>query len=108
MVNWRIISKIAFAFGLIFIVFTVLASFINYELDKLQYSSAAPASFIDYSIITAMLPYLVLAVLSFAVYALSSRTTESEAQKEPEAQEKEIQKTETQPEPEDVFTETPT
>ncbi len=88
--------------------FTGLAAVINYELDKVQYSSAAPASFIDYSIVTAMLPYLVFAVLSFAVYAFSSQAAKSAAEKEPEAQEKEIQQTEIQPEPEDVFTETPT
>lgn len=108
MVNWRIINKFALVSGIVFIVFTVLAGFINYEIDKLLYSSAAPASFIDYTILAAMLPFLVFAVLSFVVVALSSRAIKSEAEKEPEAQEKEIQETETQPEPEDVFTETST
>ncbi len=99
MVNWRIINKIALVFGITFIVFTALAAVINYELDKLQYTSAAPASFIDYSFISAMLPYLVLAVLSLTVYVISASMIK------PEAQEKETQRTETQPEPEDVFTE---
>jgi predicted membrane protein len=99
MVNWRIINKIALAFGIIFIVFTALAAVINYELSKVEYTSAAPASFIVYSFISAMLPYLVLAVLSLAVYVLSASMIK------PEAQEKEMQQTETQPEPEDVFTE---
>ena len=108
MVNWRIINKFALVSGIVFIVFTVLAGFINYEIDKLAYSSAAPASFIGYTIFAAMLPFLVFAVLSFVVVALSSRAIKSEAEKEPEAQEKEIQETKTQPEPEDVFTETST
>ena len=47
MINWKIINKIALVFGIVFIVFTVLAAVINYELDKVLYSSAAPASFID-------------------------------------------------------------
>lgn len=105
--NWRIINKIALVFGIVFVVFTVLAAVINYELDKLSYSSLAPASFFYYSFITAMLPYLVFAVLSFVVYALTLRTIKSEAETEPEAQEKETQQTEKQPEPEDIFNETP-
>jgi large-conductance mechanosensitive channel len=99
MVNWKMINKIALVFGIIFIVFTALAAVINYELDKLEYTSAAPASFIDYSFISAMLPYLVLAVLSLTVYVISASMIK------PEAQEKETQQTETHPEPEDVFTE---
>ena len=56
--NWRIINKIAMVFGIIFIVFTVLAAVINYELDKVLYESAAPASLFTYSFLTAMLPFL--------------------------------------------------
>ena len=52
MVNWKLINKFVWVFGIVFIVFTILAGFINYEMDKLQYSSAAPMSFIDYSIIS--------------------------------------------------------
>ena len=98
--NWRIINKIAFVFGIVFIVFTALAAVINYEFSKVLYESAAPASLFTYTILIAMLPFLVAAVLSFTVYALSSHAAKSEAEKETETQEKE-----TQPEPEDVFTE---
>ena len=98
--------------GIVFIVFTVLAGFINYQIDKLLYSSAAPANFIDYTIFAAILPFLVFAVVSFVVVALSLSAIKSEAKKETEMQpkqEEEAEKeTETQPEPEDVFTETPT
>jgi large-conductance mechanosensitive channel len=103
MVNWKIINKFAVVSGIVFIVFTVLAGFINYQIDKLAYTSAAPANFIDYTIFAAMLPFLVFAVLSFVVAALSSQAAKSAAEKEPEAQ-----KTKTQPEPEDIFTETTT
>jgi biotin transporter BioY len=89
--NWKIINKFAVVFGIIFIVFTVLSAVINYELNKVLYTSAAPASLFVYSILTAMLPFLVAAVLSFAVAALISRTIKSEAEKEPETQKTETQ-----------------
>ncbi len=105
--NWRIINKIALAFGIVFIVFTALAAIINYEFDRVYYTAAAPAGITDYSILTAILPFLVSAVLSFVVYALISRTIEPEDEKETEEQEKETQQTETKPELEEVFNETP-
>ena len=108
MSNWGIISKIAWVSGIIFMVFTVLAAVINYELDKVLYLSTAPASLIDYSLLAAMLPFLVAAVLSFVVAAYSSQGAKSADEKEPEAQEKKTQETETQPDVEDVFKETPT
>jgi TRAP-type C4-dicarboxylate transport system permease small subunit len=77
-------------FGIVFIVFSGLAAIINYELYTTLYSSAAPATLFEMSILTAMLPFLVSAVLSFSVAALISRTIKSEAEKE-----KETQKTET-------------
>jgi large-conductance mechanosensitive channel len=103
--NWKIINKIALVFGIVFAVFTVLAAVINYEFSKAAYEPGAPASIFTYSYLAAMLPFLVAAVLSFTVYALSLHAAKSAAEKEPEAQEKQMQQTETQPEPEDVFTE---
>ena len=105
MVNWRIINKFALVSGIVFIVFTVLAGFINYEIDKLLYSSAAPASFIDYTILAAMLPFLAAAVLSFTAYAFTQSAAKSEVEQETETPEKEMQQTEMKPEPEEVFEE---
>ena len=76
--NARIINKIAFIFGIIFIVFTVLAVVINYELSKARYVGAPPASLFTYSYLTAMLPFLVAAVLSFLAAFLITRTTKSQ------------------------------
>ncbi|MGD0994457.1 MAG: hypothetical protein ABR909_02915 [Candidatus Bathyarchaeia archaeon] len=89
--NWRIINKIANVSGIIFIVFTVLAGVISYELSKVLYSSAAPTSLFEYSVVTAMLPFLVAAVLSFAVAFLISRALKSETEKEIETQKTETQ-----------------
>ena len=100
MVNWRIIRKYALVSGIVFIVFSVLAGIVNYELDKLLYSSAAPVRFIDYNIISAMLPLLAFAVISFIIVALSSFEIRSESTEEPE--EKETPQTETQSEMEEV------
>ena len=72
-------------------------------MDKLQYSSIVPTSFIEYNVIASMLPFLVSAVLSFAVAALSSQAAKSAAEKETEKQE-----SETQPKPQAASEETPT
>ncbi|MGA3289422.1 MAG: hypothetical protein ABSD42_04195 [Candidatus Bathyarchaeia archaeon] len=97
--NWKIINKIAIVSGIVFIVFTVLAGVINYELNKiLGQVEAIPTSYIETSILTAMLPFLVAAVLSFATAFLISRAIKSEAEKE----------TETQPKKDADLEETPT
>jgi len=96
--NWKIINKFAVVFGIIFTVFTVLAAVINYELNKVLYVPGTPASLFEYNVLTAMLPFLLAAVLSFVVAALGSQAAKS-------AQEKE---TETQPKPQAASEETPT
>jgi hypothetical protein len=73
-------------FGIVFIIFSGLVAIINYELDMTLYTSAAPAIFIGLSILVAMLPFIVSAVLSFAMAAIISRTIKSKAEKETETQ----------------------
>jgi len=75
-------------FGIVFIVFAGVAAFINYEINKIL---GAPTNYIAYNIIASMLPFLVAAVLSFAVAALSSQATKSATEKETEKQESETQ-----------------
>ncbi len=65
-------------FGIIFVVFSVFAAIINYELDATLYSSAAPAIFIGLSVLTAMVPFIVAAVLSFAVAFITSKPAKAE------------------------------
>ena len=81
-------NKIANVFGIVFVVFSVLAAIISYELDTTLYSAAAPAIFIGLSALTAMLPFIVAAVLSFVVAAIISKSTKSEVEKEPVTQTK--------------------
>ena len=115
MVNWRNITKFALASGIVFIAFMVIAGYVNYKIDRLLYSSSAPASFIDYTIFQAMLPFLVFAVLSFVVLALSLFSKKSEDKKETEPQpeqeappEEETEKEKEAQETEDLFKEAPT
>jgi TRAP-type C4-dicarboxylate transport system permease small subunit len=76
--NWKIVSQIATAFGIAFIVFAALAGFITYEQITIQYESsvpAIPASLVQLSVLGAMLPFMLFAVLSLVVAGLSSRST---------------------------------
>jgi len=86
-------NKIAPVFGLVFIVFSALAGTINYELNKIQYPGA-PTNFLEISIVWAMIPYILLAVLSFVAAYLTS-------------QEKKSAETEMPSEPRTIPTETP-
>ena len=83
--NWKIINKIAKAFGIVFIVFTGLAAITSYELNTIVYP-AAPASFIAMSILTATLPFIVSAVLSFTMVILVTRAIKADVEKETQVQ----------------------
>ena len=73
MENWKIIGQIAAVFGIVFVVFAAFAAFLEYEMWSYQYGNLAPSGFIQVTILTAMLPFLMLAVLSFVVSALTKR-----------------------------------
>jgi hypothetical protein len=51
----------------------VFAAFISYEDLTVRYVSTPPAGFIQVSIVEAMMPFLLYAVLSFAVSATINR-----------------------------------
>ena len=80
--NWNIITKIANVFGIIFIIFSAFAAIINYALETTIYTSAAPALFFGMSVLTAMLPFIVSAVLSFAVANITSKIEKSVPEKQ--------------------------
>jgi TRAP-type C4-dicarboxylate transport system permease small subunit len=66
------VYKIFLALGIVFIVFAGVVAVLSYELDNLEYTSQAPANFIRLSVVTSMLPYIVLAVVSFVVAFLTA------------------------------------
>ena len=80
--NWKIVSQIAFGFGIIFIVFAVFAAFINFEINTYQYGSSAPAGFIQISALASMLVFLLFAVLSFVVAGVTMRATKEKIKEE--------------------------
>jgi hypothetical protein len=107
MQNWEVIRKLSLRVGIAFLVFAGLAALTNYELNKVMYTSAAPASLFVYNIFTSILPYLLGAVISFVVVSLSSHEEASAAEKETEIQKEETKEAQKEPTPEDVFKETP-
>jgi hypothetical protein len=64
---WKIVRQIATAFGVAFIVFGALSAFVAYEQLDIQYGSTIPAGFVLVSVLGAMLPFMLYAVLSFVV-----------------------------------------
>ncbi len=83
--TWKAIGSIASSFGIVFVVFAALAAFFEYENLTYQYGSIAPVAFIQFSVLQTMLPFLMLAVLSFIVAAVSRRhSREPEEKLEPE------------------------
>jgi hypothetical protein len=95
--NWKIVNKIAKIFGFIFVVFSAFAAIVNYELVVMMYSSPPPASFIVLNILTATVPFIVSAILSFTVAIITTKSSEP-TEKVPEPQtELKVDVEETQP-----------
>ncbi len=67
-------------------VFSALAAIVNYELTTTMYSSAAPATFIALTVLTATVPFIVSAALSFTVAFVTAKTSEPAEEKEAESQ----------------------
>jgi hypothetical protein len=89
--NWKIVSQIGLGFGCVFTIFSVFAALINYRINFYQYGSNVPAGFIQISILSSMLIFLLFAVLSFVVAIVTMRSTKEKVEKEtqsmiPEAQ----------------------
>ena len=79
---WKIVKKIATAFGAVFIAFGALSAFLAYEQLDIQYGSSAPASYILLTSLNVMLPLLLYAVLSFVVAVFSSRLAKETDEKD--------------------------
>ena len=110
--NWKIVNRIAFVFGIVLAVFAVVAALTSYELDTALYLPSAPAKLFYISALTAALPFIVGAILSFALQILTSSATIPEAEQEDEerakqeAEEKARREAEEQAEQEIAFEET--
>ena len=79
---WKIVKKIATAFGVVFVVFGALSAFLTYEQLDMQYGSTAPASYILVASLIVVLPFMLYAALSFVVAGFSSRATKETDKKD--------------------------
>jgi hypothetical protein len=64
--TWKIIQQISVASGIISLVFAAFAAVLNYELMALEYSSV-PVEITIVVALQVMAPFLLLAIISFAV-----------------------------------------
>jgi len=82
--SWKIISKIAFGFGIAFVVFSIFQFLTSYESYVL--GSSAPIRFIQVNAIGSMLTFLLLGVLSFIVWRviMLSQKEKAPAKTQPE------------------------
>jgi hypothetical protein len=67
------------------VVFSALVAIVNYELVTMMYASPPPASFIVLNILTATIPFIISAVLSFTVATVAPKSSEP-TEKVPETQ----------------------
>ncbi len=79
MVNLKLISKIALFFGIVSVIFTVILAVITYLLLQISYSTPPPADYAAFLVLSTILPYLFIAVLSLVVAALSRGHTDETA-----------------------------
>jgi len=83
MKNWKIISRIASVSGIVLVVFAAFAAFTTYEVIHIvatANNSVAPDNYVQFSLISAMLPYLAFAVVAFAIAGVTSRAGEEKTE----------------------------
>jgi hypothetical protein len=66
MKNLKIIGKVATFFGAISVVFVVLSAIVTYKLIQIA-SPTAPTDYVAYYVLSTVLPYLFVAVLSLII-----------------------------------------
>ena len=83
--NWKVISQIASMSGIVFIIFAAVNAVVTYESIILSYSMFVPTSFIIVSVFSSMIPYLMLAVISFIIAIKGAHAAKEEPIKEASA-----------------------
>jgi hypothetical protein len=74
--NWKIVSKIATAAGLISIVFTVISAILTYNLIAIT-TFQPPMDYVQMTLLSEMRPYLFYTVVAFTVSAFASRSAKA-------------------------------
>jgi nicotinamide riboside transporter PnuC len=85
--NVKIIGKVATFFGIVSTVFVVLSAIITYYLLQIA-SPTAPSNYVAFYVLSTLLPYLFLAVLSTVIAVLFWSLGKEKLEKEelPQAQ----------------------
>ena len=84
----KIIGQVSSIFGVIFVIFAAFAAIVNYE-GTTALSAFVTAGILQYYVLNGMLPFLLLAALSFTVSGVimrSTRETVAEETKPPPAE----------------------
>ena len=79
--NYKTVGQIAAGFAIVCFVFAALSAFITYEEITMQ-SSLIPASYIQLVVVSAMLPFLLLAILSLITALVTLRAGKDAPEKE--------------------------
>jgi TRAP-type C4-dicarboxylate transport system permease small subunit len=82
----KLIKKIALLSGVVFSIFAGLAALITWQIDKLEYTSIVPSSFIQLGILMSALPFIAFAVVSFIATGIIWQGTKTKEEKLPETQ----------------------
>lgn len=81
--NWKTVGQIAAGSAIACFVFAALSAFITYQEINMQ-SSLIPASYIQLVVVSAMLPFLLLAILSLITAIVTLRAGKDAPEKEPQ------------------------
>jgi large-conductance mechanosensitive channel len=77
------VGQIASIFGVIFVVFAAFAAIVNYIGLSQQAQAYLSVGLLEYYLLNAMLPFLLLAALSFTVAAVLNRASRNGGAEEP-------------------------
>jgi hypothetical protein len=81
MKNFKIVGKVATFFGIASVVFVVLSAIDTFYLLQIA-SPSAPTEYLVFLILSNILPYLFVAVLSFVIAAVSRSVRKENLEKE--------------------------
>lgn len=77
MKNWKAISKIAFFSAAVSFIFVAILAVMTYFLIQIV-SSGAPIEYVAFNIISSVLPYLLVGVISLIIAFVSGGVVEEE------------------------------
>ena len=74
--NWKIVSRIATAAGIVSIAFAVISAILAYNLIMIT-TFQPPMDYVQMTILSQMLPYLFYSIVAFTVSSFASRASKT-------------------------------